>query len=179
VRSSIGKPFKLRPSQILQLNRVAITGLSDFPGVYRPHEIVIESSNHRPPPPELVPGYVEDMCEYVNDNLTLQAPIHLAAYLLWRLNWIHPFDDGNGRTARATSHAALCIALGYELPGTRTIPEQISEDKRPYYKALEAADAAQAKNKLDVSEVENLLQNMLAKQLVSVQEKATGKKLTL
>ena len=69
------------------------------------------------------------------------------------------------------------MALGYELPGTLTIPEQISENKQPYYKALEAADAAYAKNKVDVGEVENLLQNMLAKQLVAVQEKAIGKKL--
>jgi hypothetical protein len=30
--------------------------------------------------------------------------IHLAAYLMWRLNWIHPFADGNGRTARMTSY---------------------------------------------------------------------------
>ena len=100
----------------------------------------------------------------------------MAAYLLWRINWIHPFDDGNGRTARAASYAALCILLGYELPGTRTIPEHIAADKAPYYKALEAADESWAKKQLDVSQLEGLLEDVLAKQLLEVHEKATGKK---
>lgn len=101
--------------------------------------------------------------------------MHLAAYLLWRINWIHPFDDGNGRTARAASYAILCIRLGYELPGTRTIPEQIAEDKAPYYKALEAADEAQKLNRVNVSLLEQLLEDHLANQLVAVHLKATGK----
>jgi Fic family protein len=159
------------------LNRVAILGLSPYPGGYRPDEMKIGLSRHNPPPPEMVPILVEDMCDYVNDNLG-KPPIHLAAYLLWRINWIHPFDDGNGRTARAASYAVLSILCGYELPGTRTIPEQLAENKQPYYKALEAADEAWSKKQLDVTAIESMLQEMLAKQLVSVHEKATGTKLT-
>ncbi len=124
----------------------------------------------------MVPALVEEMCDYVNENLD-KTPIHLSAYLLWRTNWIHPFDDGNGRTARAVSYAVLSILCGYELPGTRTIPEQIADNKQPYYKALEAADEAWAKKRLDVSVLESMVQEMLAKQLVSVHEKATGTKL--
>jgi Fic family protein len=124
----------------------------------------------------MVPALVEEMCDYVNENLD-KPPIHLSAYLLWQTNWIHPFDDGNGRTARAVSYAILSILCGYELPGTRTIPEQIAENKQPYYKALEAADEAWAKKRLDVSVLESMVQEMLAKQLVSVHEKATGTKL--
>ncbi|MBV9482145.1 MAG: Fic family protein, partial [Acidobacteria bacterium] len=108
-----------------------------------------------------------------------KSPVHLAAYLLWRINWIHLFQDGNGRTARAVSYAALCIALGYELPGTKTIPEQMAENKQPYYKALEAADEAYKSRQIDVSELENLIEDRLANQLLAVHEKATGKKFDL
>jgi Fic family protein len=112
----------------------------------------------------------------VNENQD-KPPIHLAAYLMWRINWIHPFDDGNGRTARMASYAVLCILLGYELPGTKAIFEQIAENKAPYYTALEAADEAWKAKRLDVGELADLLDKALARQLLEVHEKATGKKL--
>lgn len=68
----------------------------------------------------------------------------------------------------------LCGRLGQVLPGTRTIPEQISENKQPYYDALEAADVHYRKGRVDVGEMERLLEGYLANQLVSVHEKATG-----
>lgn len=135
------KYFRLKPSIALELNRIAVEGTNDFPGVYRPHPVGISGSSHQPPEAKDVPKFVEEMCDYVNENWGA-SPIHLAAYLLWRMNWVHPFTDGNGRTARALSYAVLCIRLGYRLPGTKTIPEQIAADKTPYYKALESADKA-------------------------------------
>jgi len=158
------------------LNRVAIEGINPLAGVFRPDKMQIGLSRHNPPPPELVPEMTELMCDYVNDH-PHESPIHLAAYLLWRINWIHPFDDGNGRTARAVSYAALCIGLGYELPGTHTIPEQIAENKTPYYKALEAADEAHKSNRIDVKDVERLLEERLLVQLVQVHKRATKGKL--
>jgi Fic family protein len=124
----------------------------------------------------MVPEEVEHMCDYVNDNWDASSPVHLAAYALWKLNWIHPFTDGNGRTARAISYLLLCLRLGYNLPGTNTIPEQISTDKRPYYSALEAADEAWAGKKIDLSKLEELLSALLANQLVGVHQQATRKK---
>jgi Fic family protein len=116
---------------------------------------------------------VEHLCDYVIDNWE-RSPIHLAAFTLWRMNWIHPFVDGNGRTARATSFLVLCVRLGYRLPGTNTIPEQISHDKTPYYKALESADKADSEGKVDVSQMETLLETLLASQLVSIFHDAKG-----
>jgi len=160
--------FKLRPSAIVGLNRIALEGLTAFAGVYRPTGIEIKGSKHQPPPAHLVPELVEDLCEYVNSQWA-RSPLHLASYLLWRLNWIHPFVDGNGRTSRAVSFLVLCIRLGYLLPGSPTIPDQISRNKNPYYTALESADKAFVKsNDVDVSEMEVLLGTLLANQLASV-----------
>jgi Fic family protein len=170
------RKFKLRPSHLLHLQRFALDGLSAYAGNYRPADIEIGGSKHKPPGAHMVPEEVEYMCDYVNENWEKSSPVHLAAYVLWKLNWIHPFTDGNGRTARAISYLLLCLRLGYRLPGTNTIPEQISKDKKPYYQALEAADEEWTKEKVDLSQLEDLLSALLANQLVGIHEQATGKK---
>lgn len=168
-------PFKLRLSLILDLHRIALEGISAFAGTFRPAGIKIGGSQHQPVGAHLVPGLVEELCDYVNDNWKKKFPIHLCAYVLWRLNWIHPFTDGNGRTSRAVSYLVLCVGLGYRLPGTRTIPEQISEDKRPYYRALEIADEAFKTTKVpDLSKMEELIEALLAKQLLAIYSRAKG-----
>lgn len=164
--------FKLRPSTLLELNRLAIAGINAYAGNYRPGPIEIGGSGHKPPPANEVPRLIEDMCDYVNDHLDA-SPVHLAAYIMWRLNWIHPFADGNGRTSRAASYLVMCVALGMQLPGTNTIPAQIAADKFPYYYALEDADKADLDGRLDVSRLEKLLGDMLANQLVEIHQKAT------
>ena len=82
---------------------------------------------------------------------------------------------GNGRTSRVVSYLVLSVRLGYLLPGTKTIPDLIANDKTPYYKALEAADNANAAGKIDLTEMEKLLESLLAAQLVSVIDAARGK----
>jgi Fic family protein len=169
------RPFKLRISAILSLHRRALEGISSFAGVFRPGGIEIKGSKHQPPGAHLVPERLEEFCDYVNDNWARSSALHLAAHVLWRMNWIHPFVDGNGRTSRVVSYLVLCVRLGYVLPGTITIPEQISKNKIPYYQALEAADIANAAGKLDLTEMEKLLESLLASQLVSVIDAARSK----
>lgn len=57
-------------------------------------------------------------------------PIKVASYLIWRLNWIHPFGGGNGRTSRALAELSLRVRLANELPGKTTLPEQIVKNRR-------------------------------------------------
>ena len=159
---------------IQNFQRLAIKDIYTCAGNYRTGTVSIENSTHQPTLPENVPGLVEEMCDYVNDRWVVSSPIHLSAYCMWRVNWIHPFTGGNGRTSRAVSYLVLCARLGYKLPGTLTIPEQIVAYRQPYYLALDAADAASAKGKTDVAVMEGLLSDMLAKQLVSVHQQAQG-----
>jgi Fic family protein len=93
---------------------------------------------------------------------------------MWRMNWIHPFYGGNGRTARAVSYLILCARLGFVLPGTKTIPDLIREEPTPYYEALQSADAAWSLGKMDLSAMETVVSGLLAAQLVQVHEQATG-----
>jgi Fic family protein len=167
------RPFKLRAGPILQLHQVALDGLHRLAGTYRNTPVKIHGSLHQPPEPAFVADEVQAMCEYVNENWSKSA-VHLAAYVLWKMNWIHPFADGNGRTARAVSYVVMSIKLDSLLPGTPTIPEQIASNKDPYYKALEGADKAWASRKVDVSALESLLGDMLAQQLLNAAKEASG-----
>ena len=158
-------PFRLRLSMILDLHREALAGLSLYAGNWRPGGVEIEKSEHTPPGAHLVAGLVEELCDY----------IHLAAYCMWRLNWIHPFADGNGRTSRMLSYVVMSIRAGYVLPGTPTIPYYIVENRIPYFQALDAADASlKEKGDLNLSKMEALLSGLLAKQLTSFYESAGG-----
>jgi Fic family protein len=94
---------------------------------------------------------------------------------MWRLNWIHPFADGNGRTSRIISYVVLSIRAGAVLPGTPTIPDQIVDNRNPYFEALDAADAAYRDEKIDVSKMEELLGSLLATQLAGFYQAAGGK----
>jgi Fic family protein len=167
------RPRALRPSLISTMNRFALEGITEFAGLYRPADIEIGGSKHKPPGAHRVSELVEELCDYVNESWNRVSPIHLAAYVLWRLNWIHPFVDGNGRTTRIISFIVLCVRVGYRLPGSNTIPDQIARHKKPYYEALEKADKAfSATGQVDVSAMEALVSDLLAKQLASILKEA-------
>ena len=60
-------------------------------------------------------------CDFADAQPLTADPLFVAAYVLWRICWIHPFDDGNGRTARAASYFVLCQRLWLE--PSRAIPQ--------------------------------------------------------
>ena len=165
--------FTLRPSTIQRLQRMAIQDIYTCAGNYRTTPVFIKGTTHQPPQAHEVAECTEELCEYVNSNWDHTA-LHLSAYVMWRLNWIHPFAGGNGRTSRAVSYLVLCARLGYRVSGTDTIPEQIVANRQPYYEALDAADAAWTQNIVDVSAMERLLEHALAVQLSSVLEAANS-----
>lgn len=166
------RPFRLRPSHILALHRAALEGISVLAGVWRPAGVEIGGSKHTPPQAYEVPERIEELCDYVNERWTEKKPLHLAAYVMWRLNWIHPFTDGNGRTSRAVSYLVLCVRLKALLPGKLTIPQQIEQDRTPYYKALEEADVAWSAGQINLTAMKQLLAAMLAKQLHAIYEQS-------
>lgn len=168
-----GRPFRLRVSIIQELHRLALDGLSAYAGNWRPGGVRIGLSEHVPPGAHQVAGLMEEMCDWVVERWHAASPITLCAYVMWRLNWIHPFDDGNGRTSRAVAYLVLCAAAGSRFPGRITIPELIAADKRPYYSALEQVDASAKMGDADLSPMKSLLEGYLARQLTQAYEAAS------
>lgn len=95
------RPF-LSASIIKSLNFLAITCLHAHAGQYRPCPVTI--NNHNPPEHHQVDALMEDFINNVNRFWKETDPVVLASYVLWRLNHIHPFINGNGRTARAACY---------------------------------------------------------------------------
>lgn len=165
-------PFRLTQALILGLHKKALEGIHLLAGTYRNSAVEIGQSNHRPPEHIEVPDLMADLCSYVNEHWDDRSAAHLAAYLLWRINWIHPFADGNGRTARVVSYLVLSVKLKAILPGSPTIPDLIAADKRPYYLELEKADASWKNGSLALASMENMMEDLLARQLLSAVKSA-------
>ena len=110
------------------------------PGQFRNNPVRITNAPHLPPPAEKVEELTKVLAEEIVQKWN-DGPSELHAYVLWRLNWIHPFLDGNGRTARAFSYFLLCVKFGKLLPGKDTITSLIQQNKQAHYEALRQADA--------------------------------------
>jgi len=169
IRENIGQKaaFRLGPQVLVELNALAVDGLEPTPGAFRTIPITIQGSRHVPPDWRDIPALLDEMCGYVNSHWESATALHLAAYCMWRVNWVHPFVNGNGRTSRAVSYLVLSVHLGSLLPGRPMIPELIDGTKREYYQALDRADKAARYRRTDVSAMEALLQKHLAAQLMS------------
>lgn len=145
------------------LNHVAVANICQFGGRFREEPIYVDT--HKPPHFKEVPQLVDQFIATVHENWYLWSYTELAAYGLWRLNWIHPFIEGNGRTARAASYYLLCVKKGGLIGGRKIVPERIRENPKPYYAALQAADRAWEKGDLNFSEMEDYLASLVQEQL--------------
>jgi Fic family protein len=104
----------------------------------------------------------------VQENWDEWSEFTLASYVLWRMNWIHPFVEGNGRTARAACYYILCVKSG-GLPGGKIIvPERIRHDRAPYYEALSEADAQWEIGDLKFPKMEAYISRLLDEQVMGI-----------
>jgi len=145
------------------LNHVAVTGISQFGGRFREEPIYV--GNHIPPHFDRVPDLMDRFVSFIHENWYIFTPVELAAYTLWRMNWIHPFIEGNGRTARAACYYILCVRHGSLLGGNKILPERIRENRPGYETALTAADAEWNNGQLNFSRMEEYLAELVEAQL--------------
>jgi Fic family protein len=172
--------WKLEVGLILRLHAISVENIEDFGGKYREidTERPIVGSQHRPPNASEVPALVEAMCEHLNAVDVVDAGIlYRAAYALWRLNWIHPFEDGNGRTSRALGYMLLRIDANLPWPLGRSLPERIWSERIKYYRCLEAADREEKKlrrGRLKLQELQHFIERLLKTQLQAMSANPSG-----
>ena len=87
-------------------------------------------------PPEYseIPDLLDELVEYV--NTTDDHPLIVAAIVHYQLVTIHPFEDGNGRTARLLSGYILDIN-GYGFNGIGSLEEYFAYDINEYYNSIQ------------------------------------------
>ena len=172
----VNKAF-LSTSVIKALNFHAITCLHTNAGEFRPCEVTVgqEPNIHFPPAHFRVQALMDDLINTVNRGWETTETIFLSAYVLWRLNYIHPFINGNGRTARAASYFVLCLKSGGLLPGKTILPELLRVERARYVDALKMADASMQSGTLDLSALHSLMSELLQRQLASVENATTDR----
>lgn len=140
-------------------------------GQFRRKSVHITGSAHRPPAPKYVEDFIVQMCDEVLLH-TEWEPLETAAYLLWRLNWIHPFMGGNGRTSRALAKYALHATLKVDFPGQAETFTYVTRDCTIYISALVDADTAWKETSvIDVSQMRSLIDAAIVTQLREFHEK--------
>jgi Fic family protein len=136
-----GSPLTER--QLQRLHGMVMTG-RPAATPYRDGQNVIRDSRTRgivylPPEAKAVPGLMADLVNWINQHLEegdLPAPL-TAGLAHYQFATIHPYYDGNGRTARLLANLILHKA-GYGLKGIYSLDEYYARNLEGYYAALTA-----------------------------------------
>jgi Fic family protein len=127
-------------------------------GSYRTLDVMAAGTNYRYPPHYLLPQLMADFAIWLNSEAALSLhPVEYASIAHYRFVSIHPFRDGNGRTARLLMNLLL-IRAGYPIV---VISNQIRND---YINAL----AYGQQNQDDLSQLYNLIFDATIASLVEV-----------
>jgi Fic family protein len=138
VETLAGRPDPPGEPDILALHRLVLRSIDDAnAGAYRQGQAYIAGSTYTPPSARAVPGRMAEHVAWLAKTGQDQAagwglhPVERAAHAHFWLVDIHPFVDGNGRTARLLMNLLL-LQAGYPIAILR------AEDRAAYYNALEA-----------------------------------------
>jgi Fic family protein len=143
-----GEPPEITPSMIKQFNVDVLRGLDleahIAPGAYRTNSVVVGS--YRGAPAEDCDHLLERLCAWLNGSdfeppsSDWAAPFSLIKAILGHLYvaWIHPFDDGNGRTARLIELQIL-LAAGMPMPAAHLLSNHYNQTRTEYYRQLQQA----------------------------------------
>ena len=133
------KPNTLVENDILKIHNMILKGIDDGnAGHYRNVPVRISGSAVILPNPKKVPDLMTEMQTWLHSKIK-QHPIEFAAEAHYRLVTIHPFVDGNGRTARILMNMILMMQ-GYPPAIIR------KRDRLAYISALEKAQLGRSKD---------------------------------
>ena len=132
---------KVTEQTIKKLHALVMGGgkVTGTPTPYRTEQNVIRDSRtnrivYMPPEAAAVPTLMADMVTWINQKDELPVPLR-AAITHYQYATIHPYYDGNGRTARLLTTLILHLG-GYGLRGVYALEEYYARDLKSYYEAL-------------------------------------------
>ena len=136
----------LTPELLLRIHQLMTEHTMQNPqeaGCFRSNnDVVVENgitheTVHTPPTYEEIPNFVEDLCCFFNEQDAPQFihPIIRGIIIHFMVAYVHPFADGNGRTARALFYWYM-LKQGYWLTEYLSISRVIAKSKKSYEKAF-------------------------------------------
>lgn len=157
-RLTAGEPPRLTPDWIREANRLVLAGLEEHleEGVV-PGEVPTFSvgvGRYSGAPREDCHFLLERLCEWLEDDAVwpdleehlgsaVGAAVLRAILTHLYIAWIHPFGDGNGRTARLTEFVILARA-GVPSPATHLLSNHYNLTRAEYYRQLDRSSRARA-----------------------------------
>lgn len=140
-----GRPLELTPERVSEFNRQILSGLpveeDVLPGHIRRHSVTV--GGYRGAPAEDCEYLLKELCRWLSDmqpsedNEELRFTFALVKAILAHLYiaWIHPFGDGNGRTARLIEFQ-LMVQAGIPLPAAHLLSDHYNRTRDRYYQEL-------------------------------------------
>jgi Fic family protein len=140
--------YNISPHYIDSVNAGVLANLEHEdhvdPGQYR--DVVVTVGPYRAPEPERVPGFMKQLCEWLNGPAFLPkdeeqlVPFGFLRATLAHLYlaWIHPYGDGNGRTARLVEFRCL-VSAGVPVPAAFALTSHYNDTRDMYYRNLNQA----------------------------------------
>ncbi|MBI5409911.1 MAG: Fic family protein [Nitrospirae bacterium] len=146
---------KITEKAILKIHKLLTRDVLENPvdsGVYRNRQVVIGNRltgdiTFRPPDTREVPRLMKEFIEWLNSGDAADInPVLLAGISHYEFVRIHPFIDGNGRTARALASVILYLK-GFDTKRFFALDDYYDSDRQAYYLALQSVDS----KKLDMT----------------------------
>jgi Fic family protein len=140
-----GRPYILTLETLMELHRLTTEKVvpPEYSGQFRIRQVVLRNTrtgliSYTPPPAAEVPYLVEDLLNWINSEESKEIhPILKAGVIHYELARIHPFVDGNGRTARGIATLVLFLD-GYDIRRFFSLEEYFDESPLEYYETLQA-----------------------------------------
>ncbi len=147
----------------------------EFEGILRPVQVIVGNPatgevTFRPPETEEVPQLIEDFLEWFNSPLMDELdPVIAAGLTHYELVRIHPFVDGNGRTARIMATMVL-YKRGFDLKRFFALDDYYDHDRNSYYEALQTVNP----DTVDVTQWIEYFTEGVASSIKTVKERVIG-----
>ncbi len=139
VESLVDTEGLIDENAVLHLHQLIMSKIAEDAGCYRTTRVRITGSVFTPPPSLEVKSRMNELFEWLRRNPDEYTPIELSSVFHHRFVQIHPFTEGNGRTARLLMNVIL-MKTGY--PFIAIVPVR---DRSKYLRALMEADLGNVK----------------------------------
>lgn len=137
---------KIYVENIKEYNRLVLKKLpldeEIIPGVIRRHNVMV--GRYRGAPPEDCEFLLEKLCSCINQEFDVPKGFEIAfgivkaVFAHMYIAWIHPFGDGNGRTARLVEFQIL-LSVGVPATATHLLSNHYNLTRTEYYRHLDIA----------------------------------------
>lgn len=139
--------FLFKETHLLKIHSLVVDRVVDKAevGSFRRSQVILKNSLtgaiiFRPPPSLEVPYYVNEMLSWLNKTGVEEIhPVLAAAVCLYLLYAIHPFTEGNGRTARGFATLVLFVRK-YDIRKLFSLEEYFDSKSQEYYDSLSQVD---------------------------------------